>query len=646
MHKINSKNGHLNRFLISAILLLTMLIQCSRAMFNTVNAEENGFDLTGSIYVFEDKKSEYPVTASETASEENNPGFFGLLSVQGTIADAFSKEGFDAYQIANGNVSFLYSFALPAQVDESEWHVTSDDRKKVDGIDLKQKIGKGALIVQTSKDGSNWITDTYKTDFFANEDQSGEVFYTSKDIQLTNGTYFRIIAAYEQEKLIKSGKTLWFDNKEYEYRKTAEVYTFYLQYKDSIPADNTRQYMLTDMTSKVNTGERDNGYSGVADITKDDPHFGWEMGEFYVNGFTQKTEDNKGNPVFLKNVGDQVALYFSLKQDINKLNGKDSVYVTEDEDGWDQNFEVTRRNFGRGTLIIKHTNYENKKTDPIVYTNFLEANAVTTADTAVHVFEEGDYEVCLDYEVRYDKTKIWQTSLFPETNHYRIYFKFLVRNSNCMVFPFEVGTNNELNNSSFTEKGFFIDMANSHYLRTFVKREVLNEKEDGFVEDTRFNREVKDGDKFTDDGIYTITVNNEYTGQTVTKKIYVGDSNLVKAFMISGMDLKELKKLIDSGATINDDGTITMSEVTVPSAEPETTPEAEEEQVDEPVPERSQHQSFMPIAIGTGCATFALIASFVVISSKKKKQQALIEQKHRELLTMKDVEDPDHEETD
>ena len=36
---------------------------------------------------------------------------------------------------------------------------------------------------------------------------------------------------------------------------------------------------------------------------------------------------------------------------------------------------------------------------------------------------------------------------------------------------------------------------------------------DGLIEDTRFNGPAKDGAKYTDDGIYTITVQNEYTNQ-------------------------------------------------------------------------------------------------------------------------------------
>lgn len=39
----------------------------------------------------------------------------------------------------------------------------------------------------------------------------------------------------------------------------------------------------------------------------------------------------------------------------------------------------------------------------------------------VQLFEEGDYEVALDYEVTKDE-------LIGKTGHYRIFFKFSVRN--------------------------------------------------------------------------------------------------------------------------------------------------------------------------------------------------------------------------
>ena len=66
----------------------------------------------------------------------------------------------------------------------------------------------------------------------------------------------------------------------------------------------------------------DNDYSKSDKIDKDDIHSGWQLGQFYVSGFTQKSKDSDGNFVFLKNVGDKIKLYFNLEQNIDKLNGR------------------------------------------------------------------------------------------------------------------------------------------------------------------------------------------------------------------------------------------------------------------------------------------------------------------------------------
>ena len=76
------------------------------------------------------------------------------------------------------------------------------------------------------------------------------------------------------------------------------------------------------------------------------------------------------------------------------------------------------------------------------------------ANTRVQLFEEGDYEVALDYEVT-------KSQLIPQTHHYRIFFKFSVRNANCMVYPFDIVTGAELTNSSVTENWFSLDLAKS-----------------------------------------------------------------------------------------------------------------------------------------------------------------------------------------
>ena len=63
--------------------------------------------------------------------------------------------------------------------------------------------------------------------------------------------------------------------------------------------------------------------------------YGWSLGTFLVNGYTREISSN-GTPVFLKNVGDKVTLWFTLTQDINNLNGKSALTISEDTNGYDQ----------------------------------------------------------------------------------------------------------------------------------------------------------------------------------------------------------------------------------------------------------------------------------------------------------------------
>ncbi len=308
----------------------------------------------------------------------------------------------------------------------------------------------------------------------------------------------------------------------------------------------------------VNTGH-DTGYSKAETIKQSDPHFGWTLGDFSVSGFTRVITEDTDCPVFLKTVGDTVTLWFNLSQDIDCLDGDETLAIAEDTNGYDEAFGVKKTNFGRGTLIVKYTDYQNKSTTPTIYTDCLPA-IETGANIKVEMFEEGDYEIALDYEIKKSPTKILNTEILSEFSNYSIRVKFKVRNGNCMVYPFDIVTGEELTNSAITENGFYLDLAMSRYLDINVKKEMLNDGADGLVEDTRFNRPAKDGDEYTGEGIYTITVSNRYTDQETEKIIYVGTNQILKAVAVNGMSFEEVKNAVSSGASIAEDGTLEYPE--------------------------------------------------------------------------------------
>ena len=65
------------------------------------------------------------------------------------------------------------------------------------------------------------------------------------------------------------------------------------------------------------------------------------------------------------------------------------------------------------------------------------------------------------------------------------YFKFSIRNGNCMVYPFDIITGTELSNNALTENGFKLDMAKSRYLIINVKKEIIKSNNNGYDTDER-----------------------------------------------------------------------------------------------------------------------------------------------------------------
>ncbi len=328
--------------------------------------------------------------------------------------------------------------------------------------------------------------------------------------------------------------------------------------------------------------------------------------------------------IFLKNVGDKVTLWFNLKENIDSLHGNKDLSVTADTEGYDQYFQTPKMNFGKGTLIVRYTDYNNNTSEPQIYTNYLEANATAGADTKVQLFEEGDYEVALDYQITNDQ-------LIDKVAHYRIFFEFSVRNGNCMVYPFDVLNGNELTNSSMTDNGFKLDLAKSRYLKVNIKREMLTDSADGLVEDTRFNGPAKDGAEYTDEGIYTITVSNDYTKQFTTKKIYVGKNKILKAHMTTGLSIPEINNLVTQGATISDEGTIRLA--TKPTEEQRENESKSQSSDKIPTSSESKTESQMerslsPIVLGIGIICCIGVFIFLIQIKKNKKTKDVYDQLH------------------
>ena len=326
-----------------------------------------------------------------------------------------------------------------------------------------------------------------------------------------------------------------------DYDKAIELFGQLGQYKDSMvrlkACFNAKGISVYYASETARNAGTDSGYNKADKIVANDAHFGWRLGRFLMSGFTRVSDNADKEPIFIKILGDKVTLWFDLEQDINLLNGNENLAISEDHNGFDEYFGVAKTNFGHGTLIVRHKDYQNALGDPVIYTDYLAAKESYGADTKVEFFEEGDYEVALNYET---VTKSY--GIINQFANYSIRFNFSIRNGNTMIFPFDVLTGAELSNSTITENGFYLDLAKSRYLDINVKRSVLVEGASGLTEDQRYNRPAKDGDRYTQEGIYTITVLNRYTGEQTEKQFFVGTNELLEKYIANGLSMKTPNK--------------------------------------------------------------------------------------------------------
>ncbi len=550
-----------------SIVLSVVMVYSALNFFceNEIRAAEK--DLDGQIIEFGEKE-EFKSTGTSDSSV-NSYYTVGKLHISGDYSEISNKDKKYSFMVNSGNLKISFKLSdFIRNATDTQWHVVSDGSKKLDGFELEDKVDEGAIVVLSSFDQKNWSLDEEYTDVFNKKKSLNTELYETNNIQLINGCYYKIVVLYKLEK--ETGKKSYYILDETETKRIALVYEFYAENQDKVSEKASHKDIPRQEMGTVVKTTKDKGFSDSLTIDKNDPHFGWDLGYFVVNGWTSNMEED-GEPVYLKNVGDKVKLWFVLEQDILKLNGNSDYQINGDYNGYDQYFGVPATDFKRGSLIIKYTDEENKTTDPIIYTDFLAADCQTKADTVVQLFEEGDYEVALDYEI-VDKSGLG----IPTYTNYRIFIKFKIRNSNCMVYPFDLTTGSELADYGVAPDGFMLDTAKSQYLEVGIKKYAITKDADGKLRtDLRVSTTVKKTDnEFTDEGFYEFTVHNKYTNDYSTKTIFVGSSPYLYSLKELNNDVDAYNKAIDEGAVVNSDGSLVYPIETV-IEEPENTEETQ-----------------------------------------------------------------------
>jgi len=239
---------------ISAILAIIMICCVFTGIPITANAANSQFDVSGEVYSF-DEETAYTFSTASPDGSETARGHFSVSGVSVKKADHNGFTGFSVDKVytenEDYNLTFTYTFS-PAYINTADesWHLIEDSSKMVDTISLGEKIKNGAVILQTSQKGKVWVTTETLTNAFAN---NNKFTYTTTDVQLVNGCYYRVIIAYELSRKVDPGKILFVSVDNYETKKYVEVYDFYVSEKNAqkvTPNDEMYDLGQTERTKK------------------------------------------------------------------------------------------------------------------------------------------------------------------------------------------------------------------------------------------------------------------------------------------------------------------------------------------------------------------------------------------------------------
>ena len=148
----------------------------------SASAKEEPMVVVGKVYEFSEKSS-YEYSAVANSVETNSSNTFGTFRILSDAKNTGTKNDFLAYSIHSPDIQFFYSYnRSKLAADETKWHIIEDKTKKVDGLTLEDNVLSGTVIVQSSKNGTDWIPDTILTNVFKETSDFSDAFYSTKDM--------------------------------------------------------------------------------------------------------------------------------------------------------------------------------------------------------------------------------------------------------------------------------------------------------------------------------------------------------------------------------------------------------------------------------------------------------------------------------
>ena len=454
----------ISKTLIVLIAIVATLCACSIFNDNIACAEESQMTVQGKCYEEDPIRNTvidsifskpYTIDESKEVSQfsygKTSAGSLCIIGTEEIVKSTY--ENVDAYGVT-GNVAFSYSFS-PTVISESanRWHIVNDEAKKVNGKKLGNKILMGALLVQKKHAKDEEYTDAANPvlNFFETS-PSGKIFYQTSGADISEGTYYRIILAYETR--LKNGIESWVD------KRNTEVYEFYVvENSGTIAIHNlSTDEEIFNQTEYSQEALKHGETLENGSVTRD----GFKI-ESFASSYKITVKHNQENPIEIKRGREftedgEYVIYVTTK--LNKTKAT-NIYVFKG--GNDKGYKTYfGDNFVQAERVFRDDTYPTYARGGRIHINSLNASVPSLYGTVVNL--ETNKEQYEFYGTRSEQSYplepgIYRADLYngdPDvpgsTYHYRFVFHILNENSAPYV---------NYNNLMHTEG--LQDLATKHY---------------------------------------------------------------------------------------------------------------------------------------------------------------------------------------
>lgn len=239
-------------FILVAMLLFS-LVACDDTGSQTNTPPDTGIQDTIQNLLDKYEQSgviKYPAGSSYELSEGASYNYSGASPVSyltygrktmGTfyIIGNFNEESTYQDKFAYGTeetISFGYYYDGAYQTDVLEnYNILADESTVVAGSTLSGSISKGALIVQKSYDGINWMDAANPVvNFFESNPAGVDGFYTTSGDDIKHGTFYRVTIAYKTGMKVDEKGILFWKEDVFDARENVEVYEFFICHNSGI----------------------------------------------------------------------------------------------------------------------------------------------------------------------------------------------------------------------------------------------------------------------------------------------------------------------------------------------------------------------------------------------------------------------------